>query len=164
VQTFAYELKLQPLVRGLVALTPETLAERLATDASIRSMTEQAWGHVADIALERDSHHEALNELLVAAQELGYSFAEAEITKVADRALEMALGGGIAGAGVVGSSSQNGEAAFLAGLAGWAVGLLIGAGMEKIEVIYEVQLVNAGWHLISVSPTGTVVGPALAAA
>src|SRR6202020_3111876 len=75
-------------------MTPETLAGRLASDASIRSMTEQAWGHVAYIALERESHFEALNELLIAAQELGYSFAEAEITKVADRALEMAFGGG----------------------------------------------------------------------
>lgn len=63
----------------------------------------------------------------------------------------MAVGGGITGAGVVGSSSQNGEAALLAGLAGWAVGLLIGAGVEKVEVIYEVQWTNAGWRLIPVS-------------
>jgi hypothetical protein len=161
VHTFAYKLKLQPLVWGVGALTPETLAGRLTTDASIRTLTEHAWGHVAEIALERDSHHEALNELLVAAQELGYSFGEAEITKVADRALEMALGGGITGAGAVGSSSQNGEAAFLAGMAGWALGLLIGAGMEKVEVLYEVQWTNAGWHLISVRRTGRAVGPVL---
>jgi hypothetical protein len=163
-QSITYKLKLQPLVWSPATLTPETLAGRLAGDASIRSVTEQAWGHVADIALERDSHHEALNELLIAAQELGYSFVEAEITKVADRALEMALGGGITGAGVVGSSSQNGEAAFLAGLAGWAVGLLIGAGMEKVEVIYEVQWTNAGWRLIPAPHTGTVIRPALEAA
>ncbi len=163
-QTFAYKLTLQPQLWNPAALTPETLAGRLASDASIRSMTEQAWGHMADIALERESHQEALNELLIAAQELGYSFVEAEITKVADRALEMAFGGGITGAGVVGSSSQNGEAAFLAGMAGWAVGLLIGAGMEKVEVIYEVQWTNAGWHLIPVPRTRTAVGPALGAA
>jgi hypothetical protein len=164
VHTFAYKLKLRPLVWSPAALTPEALAGRLASDASIRSLSEESWGHVADIALERDSHQEALNELLTAAQELGYSFAEAEITKVADRALEMAFGGGITGAGVVGSSSQNGEAAFLGGLAGWAVGLLIGAGMEKVEVIYEVQWTNAGWHLISVPRTSTAARPRLEAA
>jgi hypothetical protein len=164
VQTFAYKLKLQPHVWNPAPVTPETLAGRLASDASIRSMTEQAWGDVVDIALERESHHEALNELLIAAQELGYSFAEAEITKVADRALEMAFGGGVTGAGVVGSSSPSGEAAFVAGLMGWAVGLLVGAGMEKVEAIYEVQWTNAGWHLIPVPRKRPAVGTALEAA
>jgi len=166
VHTFAYRLKLEPILWSPPSLTPESLAEHLAADVVIRSLTKQSRGHLADIEIQRDreSHVEALNELLIAVQGVGYAFAEAEITKVADRALEMALGGGITGAGVVGSSSQNGEAAFLAGLAGWAVGLLIGAGMEKVEVIYEVQWTNAGWRLIPAPHTGTVVRPALEAA
>jgi hypothetical protein len=49
-----------------------------------------------------------LNELLLAAQELGYTFVEAEVTKIADRAIEMAVGFGVGGLGT-GSTTKNGD-------------------------------------------------------
>lgn len=65
-------------------------------------------GTVVVVTLKRDreSHEEALNELLLAVQELGYAFAEGEIAKVADRALEIAFGLGLTGVGV-GSTTEK---------------------------------------------------------
>jgi hypothetical protein len=156
--THTYRLKLQPFRWSPTALTPDVLVERLADDAALRSLTEDL---VVDIGLERESHPDALNELLLAVQSIGYTFVEGEITKVADRALEMAVGGGATGLGIVGSASQNGEAALIAGTAGWLLGLFVGANMEKVEVIYQVQQTYAGWRLVPTPRTATAAGPAL---
>jgi hypothetical protein len=118
---YSYKVKLEPMLWSPPALTPELLAGRLAGDAVIREFASHPSGaHVVNIGLHcaRDSHEEALNELLLAAQELGYAFAEAEITKIADRAIETAvagLGGGGLGAG---SATQNGELAVIGAFVG----------------------------------------------
>jgi hypothetical protein len=113
---------------------------------------------------DRELHEEALNELLLAAQELGYAFAEAEITKVADRAIEMAFGFGVGGLGA-GSATENAELALLGAGIGWVVGLLVGANMEKVEVLWRVQSTPQGWRLIAVeSQRAAPVRPALGTA
>jgi hypothetical protein len=153
VHIFAYKLKLGPMLRYPSALTVESLAARLAEDAVIQEFTPHSSGScIVDVGLQRDrdSHEDALNELLFIVQETGYSFVEAEITKIADRALEMAVGGGIGGLGT-GSATKNGEIAAFAGVVGWFAGLLIGAQMEKVEVIYRAQRTPTGWHLIPVA-------------
>ena len=101
----------------------------------------------------RDSHEEALNELLLAAQGIGYTFVEVEIAKIADRALEMAFGGGVSGLGI-GSRTETAEGAVLGTLAGWCIGLLVGANMKKVEVMFRVQRTSAGWRLVEVAPQG----------
>jgi hypothetical protein len=157
VHVHVYKLKLEPTLWSPAVLTPESLAERLAEDAVVQELASHpSGGGIAVVALRRDreSHEEALNELLVAAQELGYAFAEAEITKIADRAIEMAVGGGITGLGA-GSATENGELAVIGAAVGWVVGLFVGANMEKAEVLYQVQSTNAGWHLIPVKPQRT---------
>lgn len=151
---FAYKLKLGPMLRYPSALTVESLAARLADDAVIQEFASHPSGAcVVNVGLQKDhdSHEDALNELLWAVQELGYSFAEAEITKIADRAIEMAVGGGLSGLGA-GSTTKNGEIAAFAGVVGWFAGLLIGAQMEKVEVIYRAQRTGTGWHLVRVVP------------
>jgi hypothetical protein len=160
-----YRVKLEPSLYYPAALTPEVLAERLAGDAVIHEIAPQPSGsHLVTIGLQRDreSHEEALNELLFAAQELGYTFAEGMITRVADRAIEMALGGGVGGFGV-GSTTENGELAALGAFAGWVVGLFVGANMKKVEVLYRVQLTSAGWELTRVAPQPAPMRPALQA-
>jgi len=144
-------------------LTPESLAERLAGDAVVQELARHpSGGLVANVVLRRDreSHEEALNELLLAAQELGYAFAEAEITRVADRAIEMAVGLGIGGLGA-GSTTENAEVALLGAGIGWVVGLFVGASMEKVEVLYHVQLTPAGWHLTPTPQQPTVPASAV---
>jgi hypothetical protein len=100
---------------------------------------------------DRDSHEEALNELLLAVQKVGYTFAESEIAKVADRAIEMAVGFGVGGLGA-GSTTENGELAVIGAAVGWVVGLFVGANMNKVEVMYRVQWTDAGWQFIRVAP------------
>lgn len=159
----AYKLKLEPTLWHVPQLTPELLAGSLPGDAVIQGFAPQHSGsHLANIALERDrdSHEEALNELLIAAQEIGYGFVEAEITRIADRAIEMAVGGGVGGFGV-GSTTENGEVALLGAFAGWIVGLFVGANMEKVEVVYRAQLTSTGWHLAPGAPQSAPLRPAL---
>jgi hypothetical protein len=161
----AYRVKLDPLLYYPANLRAEVLAERLAGDAVIHELSPQPSGsHILTVVLQRDrdSHEEALNELLFAAQELGYTFAEGLITKVADRAIEMALGLGVGGLGA-GSTTENGEIAAIGAALGWVVGLLVGAKMKKVEVLYRVQLTSAGWELIRVAPQPAALRPALQA-
>jgi hypothetical protein len=156
-----YRLKLHPIetMWGSPAqLTAEALAEWLPEDAAVRDLTNESWGHVAEIGLQRGSDAEAhlkvLNELLGRAQVLGYSFAEAEIASVADRAMEMAFGFGVGGLGL-GSSAKNSEAAFLGAAVGWLAGLFVGSQLQKIEPVYQVQWTpHGGWMLFPMSRQG----------
>jgi hypothetical protein len=157
-----YRVKLEPLLYYPAALTAEALAERLA-DAVVHEFAPQPSGsHLVTIALQRDrdSHEAALDELLLVAQELGYTFAEGVITRVADRAMEMAVGLGVGGLGA-GSTTENGEIAVIGAALGWVVGLFVGANMKKVEVLYGVQLTGEGWHLVPVTPPA--VAPARSA-
>jgi hypothetical protein len=154
VHIFAYKLKLGPMLHYPAALTVQSLAGRLAEDAVIQEFAPYPSGScIVNVGLrrDRDSHEDALSELLWAVQEIGYTFAEAEITRIADRAIEMAVGGGSIGGLGTGSATKNGEAAAIGALAGYAIGLFIGATMEKVEVIYRAQRTGTGWHLIPVA-------------
>ncbi len=154
VHIFAYKLKLGPMLRYPSALTVESLAARLAEDAVIQEFASHPSGAcVVNVGLQkdRDSHEDALNELLFAVQQVGYSFAEAEITKIADRAIEMAVGGGVSGGLGTGSATRNGEAAAIGAFVGYVIGLLVGAQMEKVEVVYRAQRTGTGWHLVPVA-------------
>jgi hypothetical protein len=162
---YVYEVKLEPMLWHSAALTPEALAERLAGDAVIQEFAPHPAGaHLATIGLQRDrdSHEEALNELLLAAQELGYMFADAVITRIADRAIEMAVGFGVGGLGV-GSATENDELAVIGAALGWIAGLFVGATMRKVEVLYRVQLTSTGWHLTRVTPQLAPLRPSLQA-
>lgn len=162
VHVYTYKLMLEPALWSPPALTPESLAERLAGDAVVQELTPLAWsahpsgaaGAMVTVGLQRDreSHEEALNELLVAVQELGYAIAEPEITRVADRAIEMAFGFGVSGGLGTGSATDKAELALLGAGIGWVVGLLVGANMQKAEVLYRAQWTTAGWHLIAAAP------------
>ena len=165
VHVHAYRVKLEPLLYYPAALTAEVLAERLAGDAVIHEFAPHPSGsHIVTIGLQRDrdSHEEALNELLFAAQELGYTFAEGVITRVADRAIEMAVGLGLGGLGA-GSTTENGEIAALGAALGWVVGLFVGANMKNVEVLYRAQWTSQVWHLIRVAPQRAPSRPALQA-
>jgi hypothetical protein len=165
VHIFAYKLKIGPMLYYPAELTVESLAARLAEDAVIQEFAEHPSGAcVVNVGLQkdRDSHEDALNELLWTVQELGYSFVEAEITKIADRAIEMAVGGCVGGLGL-GSTTENDQIAGLGAVVGWLAGLFIGAKMEKVEVIYRAQRTGTGWHLVRVVPQPTAARPALQA-
>jgi hypothetical protein len=146
--TFAYRVKLRPTLAYVSELTAESLGEVLAADAKLRCVEHP----VVEVGLQRDSHLEAVNELLAGVQRLGYDFAEGVVVKVADRALEMAFGlGTTTGLGVA-ASKQAGETAFVASLIAWGLGLLVGANMENVEVIAQLRWTNAGWQFVATRP------------
>jgi len=111
-------------------------------------------------ASQPDEHVEMLNYLLLAVQEVGYSFAEGQITKVTDRAIEMAVLWGLGGLGI-GTASENAEVAAFTSLVGWFGGLFAGSKMEKIEPIFQVQWTNRGWLLTPVPRQATQTRPAV---
>jgi hypothetical protein len=166
VHIFAYKLKIGPMLYYPAELTAESLAGRLAEDAVIQEFAPHPSGScVVNVGLQkdRDSHEDALNELLWTVQELGYSFVEAEITKIADRAIEMAIGGGSIGGLGTGSATRNGETAAFGAFVGYVIGLFVGANMRKVEVIYRAQRTPTGWHLIPVAPQPVASQPVLQA-
>lgn len=163
--TFAYKLNLDPMLRFPAELTAGSLAEHLAKDAVIREFGTYPDGSSivrVELQRDRDSHEEALNELLLAVQKVGYSFAKAEITKIADRAIEMAIRGGVGGLGA-GSTTKNREIAAYSAVVGWFAGLFVGANMTKVEVIYRAQRTSTGWDFIRVAPQPAAARPALQA-
>jgi hypothetical protein len=109
-------------------------------------------------ASQPDEHVEMLNYLLVAVQEVGYSFVQGQITKVTDRAIEMAVLWGVGGLGV-GTASENAEIAGFASLVGWLGGLFAGSKMEKVEPVFQVQWTNRGWSFTPVPRRATHTRP-----
>lgn len=156
----AYKLNLQPLACSPAALAGEVLAGRLPDDAVVRSFVQESWGHSVEIGFDRESHLEALNAILVAVQEVGYSVVNGQIAKLTDRALETAVGLGLGALGV--GSTKGEEVAVVAAAIGGVVGLFIGSRLEKAEPIFEVQLTYGGWRLIPVEQQ-TALRPALEA-
>jgi len=159
-----YRIPLQPNLWGPTPLTDELLNGRLPEGAFVHSLIEQPWGHWLEVghegASQPDEHVEVLNYLLLAVQEVGYSFAEGQITKVTDRAIEMAVLWGLGGLGI-GTAAENAEVAGFASLVGWLGGLFAGSKMEKVEPIFQVQLTNRGWLFTPVPHQATQTRPAV---
>jgi hypothetical protein len=84
--------------------------------------------------------------------------------RLVDRAIEMAVGLGLTDLGA-GSTTENPQAAGVGAVIGWVVGLLVGAHMEKVEVLYRAQWTPQGWHLIRMAQQpGAAARPALGTA
>lgn len=162
---FVYRFDLRATLHGLAPLTVESVAPWLPSDAIIRSFVDTAQGHMVDIGLrtDRDSHEEALGEFnraFAMVQQLGYAFAEGEITRVTDRAIEMATVWGLGGLGV-GASAKNSEIAAIASAAGLLFGLFVGSRMENVEPIFQVQRTYFGWALTEVPKKAPGFRPAV---
>jgi len=120
--------------------------------AVVREVLQAAHGgYVVDIQLHRSSHEEALNDILVAAQQLGYSWLQATVTEWADNALGGFVVGGLGG-GVAGSSSGDGTVRFFVALLGSIAGAVIGSFINSVKVVYEVRWTPTGWQLVEVPP------------
>jgi hypothetical protein len=107
---------------------------------------------IADLALQRPSHDQALDEIAAAVQQLGYSVIAASASEWVSRWVEGALLGALGGGGL-GSASRNADFAFFAGLIGALAGAAAGNTVQREKVIYDVRRDHLGrWHLTPVQP------------
>ena len=56
----------------------------------------------------------------------------------------------------MGGLAENAELALIGAGIGWVVGVLVGANMQKVAVLYRAQWTPAGWHLNPVVPRPVV--------
>lgn len=107
--------------------------------------------YIVDVQLQRSTHEEALNELFVVLQQLGYTCLEATVTEWVDNAIVGFVLGGVGG-GVAGASSRDGALGVLLALAGSVAGALVGSFIDSAKVVYLVRRTRAGWQLTPAEP------------
>jgi hypothetical protein len=151
-----YRIRVHPqrhhgLLQGLQPLSGDSLVNSIE-GVVVRELVQGNHGELLiDVRLQRPSHEQALNEILIAVQELGYSWLQATITEWADNALGGFVLGGL-GCGAAGASSGNSEAGVFLALVGAVVGAVIGSCFDSVKVVYEVHWTPSGWHMVEVSP------------
>ena len=128
-------------------MTADAVARSLA-GVTIRELSATEWGqYVVDLQLQRANHDEALNEIFLAFQQLGFSLVEATVSEWVNAAVEGAVLGTL-GCGAVGSTSQDAGIMLLAGAAGAIAGAWAGSRVKDLKVNYQVRRVYpSGWVL-----------------
>ena len=149
-----YRVRVQPeryygLLHGVPPLTSESLT-RAIEGVVVHEIAQGEHGDsFVDLQIHRPSHEEALNEILVAVQQLGYSWLEASVTEWTDNALAgLFVGGGACG--TAGFSSGDAGLGLMLTLFGSLVGAFVGSFIESAKVVYEVQWNGYGWRLVQV--------------
>ncbi|MBV9604953.1 MAG: hypothetical protein JO027_07595 [Solirubrobacterales bacterium] len=150
--TYRLRLAADPRYRtpyGIPAIEADALAE-LVGGVAIRELTALEWGHwMLDVALARASHEQALDELVGAAAQLGFSYVNATVSEWADRAAEGALFGALGGGGVGVTATRDPELTAVASLFGILVGGWVGSRLQRVEVQFEARRLSVGgWQLI----------------
>src|SRR5437588_795403 len=85
----------------------------LSTGALVRDVTALEPGqYVVEVHLQRSSHEDAVNEILIALEQLGYSWVQARVTEWVDRTIGGFIVGGL-GLGAAGTSTGSGDASAL---------------------------------------------------
>jgi hypothetical protein len=112
--------------------------------------SEDPYHWVVDLQLARGTHDDALNEIFVAVQLLGFEVVNAWVTEWADRSVEGALLG-LAGGGTAGAASVNADLAALIALVASVLGGLVGSQLKRVEKVYELTpTFPSGWVLTPV--------------
>jgi hypothetical protein len=119
-------------------LTTEALADAV-TGLGVRDLRENQLGQcVADIRLDRPTHEHALEEIVVALTQFGFSFVEASISEWATEMTEKAIIGAL-GSGAAVSPSDNLGLIVAATLIGGIVGAAIGSETHKLAAEHEAR-------------------------
>jgi len=151
-----YRVHLQPqphraLVYGAEPFAADQLIGALE-GAVLREVVQGVHGrYEVDLQLQRTTHEEALNEILVAAQQFGYSWLQATVTEWADNAVGGFVIGGFGGT-AAGASTSNGEASIVLAILGAIVGMVVGSFIDSVKIVYEVHWTSVGWRLVSQQP------------
>lgn len=143
---------------GGQGLSPQDFAW-LLPDAEVASLVEEGSFAIIELRLRRESHLEALNEILGALQRLGYSVLESTVSEWVDASVQTALTVAIAGAGSAGATTRNPKIAIAAAAAGAIAGYLAGSQIGRMKVVYTLVPTPGGW---AAAPTTEGTVPALA--
>jgi len=150
--------------RRTAALSSEQLMTQLPGTSVRELSSDDSYHWLVDLELTRDTHEQALNEIIIAVQRLGFDVVNAWVTEWADRAVEGALIG-LAGGGTAGSASGNAELAAIIALAGNIIGGWAGSQLKRVEKVYELTpSYPSGWVLTPVplqKPAEPVLRPGL---
>jgi hypothetical protein len=153
----SYKIVARPDVRFAHAgqigfpLTTERVVSELG-GAVVRTLSEDRRGRtVVDLHLERPTHEEALSEILLAVNRLGFSLVEATVSEWANEVVERAVIGALGGGGAIGTASDDVALARLAAAVGAIVGAWSGAQVQRLAHRYEARLFATGWQLTEIS-------------
>jgi hypothetical protein len=163
-----YRLRLRPagyygVTRwGPPSLSAETVADALP-GAVIRSLVADTTGGLdLDLQLQRPSHKQALDDIAVALQQIGWNIVEAMVTEWVNATAQGIVLGGL-GFGAAGSASHDPGIMLVAAVAGALVGGVAGSFVQKVKVVYQVQRAYpSGWMLTPTQrpgPAGPIVQP-----
>jgi hypothetical protein len=150
-----YTVRIQPqrhhLLASMAPLSNESLANAIEGAIVHSIVPGDRGGHDLHVQLQRPTHEEALNDLLVAVQRFGYSWVEATVTEWADNMLAGFLLGGLGG-GTAGASSGDGGTSLALAAIGSVVGAVIGSFIDSVKVVYAVHWNGMGWQLVELAP------------
>jgi hypothetical protein len=144
-----YSLRVQPdsPIWRPPALTEDLLLRSFAS-VVIRDLTPtEDGGYDLDLVLDRPSHVEAVNEILLVLQQLGYSVLGGMVREWASSTIEWAVGTALGGGGAAGSAFKDPGFALVAGFVGLCAGAVAGSFIQKVKVEYELVPTNVGWRL-----------------
>jgi hypothetical protein len=151
-----YRLRIQQQYWGF---TPQCAPESPKADvrvaalpgAVIREFSDAGnWVENLDVALQRSSHLQALNEILFVLEQSGYSVLNGEVTEWASSSAEGAVTG-LLGGGLLGTKAKDPLVALAAAGIGMLVGSIVGSNLKRVEKVYELQRTFAGgWTLVEV--------------
>lgn len=150
-----YRVRIQPSrYYGLLQVPPLTHESLVAAieGVVVHELSRDEHGNnFVNVELQRSSHEEALNEILVAVQQLGYSWLEASVTEWTDHAVGGFFFGSLGG-GSAGVSTGEGAVGLFLTVLGAITGAVIGSFIESVKIVYEVQWTGFGWQLVQVHP------------
>jgi hypothetical protein len=153
-----YRVRIEPQrYYGLIShqvpeLSVESLSRALA-GVVVREISSGDYAdYFVDVQLQRESHEQALNEILVTVQNLGYSWLEGTVTEWADQTIAGALAGGGVG-GIAGGETAGPVGALVFGLLGALVCAAVGSFIESHKVIYTAHWTAHGWLLTPQTPS-----------
>ena len=152
-----YRIRVQPhsyysvIAAGAGPLSAKSLA-RSIEGATVREIAQGDQNdEFIDLELQRPTHEQALNDILVVLQQFGYSWLEATVTEWADNT----LGGGLlgfVGCGAAGVSSGDGGVGLASALVGALIGAAVGSFIDSAKVVYVVHWNGSGWVLTPLAP------------
>jgi hypothetical protein len=112
-------------------------------------------GYDVEIQLERPTHHDAMHDIRVALENLGFTVLQAEVTIWLTSTAELAILGGTGG-GAIGAATKDPALFVLFALIGAGAGAVAAQFTKKVKERFDAQLMHrygaAGWSITPQNP------------
>jgi hypothetical protein len=120
-------------------------------------------GYDVEIQLDRSTHHDAMHDIRVALENLGFTVLQAEITVWLTSTAELAVLGGTGG-GAIGAATKDPVLFVLFALIGAGAGAVAAQVTKRVKERFDAQLMHhygpAGWSITPQAPPTTQTYPA----